>query len=179
MRCILITSMLASVVLLAETAGFAQNKQSDAVGAEAASPDMWEAHKKMWEGKWETTINTPDGEEMTGNATVEVILGGRAMLRSSKWTYRNNSLNVKSIMAWCPRRKAIVSHSVNSSGGRSETVITLVNGVERSSSTSVDADGTEDSGKSVVNVIDQDTIKVAFVEGRYAGSEFTWKRTTD
>jgi hypothetical protein len=58
-------------------------------------------------------------------------------------------------------------------------VITLANGEERSSTILLEADGTEDSTKSVTTVIDNDTLKVAFVEGRWAGGGFTWKRKKD
>ena len=51
--------MFVSVVLLACGVCFAQDKQADAAGAKADSPDMWEAYKKVWEGEWEATITFP------------------------------------------------------------------------------------------------------------------------
>jgi hypothetical protein len=176
MRHILMTSMLVAAALLVVTASFAQEKQSDAGGALAASPDMWEAYRKMWEGKWETAITTPEGDKATATMTVEVILDGKAVLTSATWSFRGGSFDIKSLDTWCPKRKAIVSHSANSLGGRAEAVFTLVNGEERGSTTYFDPDGTEDSNKSVSNLTDPDAINVKFVEGRFAGAEFTWKR---
>ncbi len=176
MRHIRMTSMLVSAALLAGTTSFAQEKQSDAGGAQAASPDMWEAYKKMWEGKWETAITTPEGEQVSATMTFEVILDGTAVLTSATWSFRGGSMDIKSLESWCPKRKSIVAHSVNSWGGHGEGVFTLVTGEERGSTTFVDPDGTEGSDKSVSNLIDQDSIKVKFVEGRFAGAEFTWKR---
>jgi hypothetical protein len=176
MRHILMTSMLVAAALLVVTASFAQEKQSDAGGALAASPDMWEAYRKMWEGKWETAITTPEGDKATATMTVEVILDGKAVLTSATWSFRGGSIDIKSLEAWCPKRKSIVAHSVNSLGGHGEGVFTLANGEERGSTTFVDPDGTEGSDKSVSNLIDQDSIKVKFVEGRFEGGEFTWKR---
>jgi hypothetical protein len=175
MRRFVTLSMFVSVLLTAAVC-LAQDNKSDAAGAKADAPAMWEAYKKMWEGKWETTITMPNGEEVTAKSTVEVILNGKAVLSSATWTYQGGTLNIKSIGSWCPKRKSIVVHTVGSDGGQSEAVITLDNGEERGSTSFIDADGTEESNKSVVTLIDPDTIKVTFLEGRFAGGEFTWKR---
>ncbi len=174
MRRFVTTSMFALVLLTAAVC-VAQDDKSDDAGAKADSPAMWQAYKKMWEGKWETTITMPDGE-VTAASTVEVIVGGKAVLSSATWTYQGGTLNIKSIGNWFPKRKSIVVHTVGSDGGQSDAVITLDNGEERGSTSFIDADGTEESSKSVVTLIDPDTIKVTFLEGRFAGGEFTWKR---
>ena len=174
-----VTLSMFVLVLLTTAVCLAQDNKSDAAGAKADSPAMWETYKKMWEGKWETTITTPNGEDVTAKSTVEVILDGKAILESATWSYSGGTMSLKRIGNWCPKRKSIVTHTVDTWGGQSEAVITLVDGEERGTATFVDADGTEDSTKSVITVSDNDTIKVAFVEGRWAGGGFTWKRKKD
>lgn len=169
------TIALFCYVLLAGSICFAQEGTPEG-GAQPASPEMWDAYKKRWEGKWETTITTPDGVVVTATSTVEAILDGKALLGSETWSANGAALNLKRLCSWCPKRKSIVTHSVDSWGGHAAAVITLANGEERGLATLIDADGTEDSTKSVITVLDQDTIKVAFVEGRWAGSAFTWQR---
>ncbi len=137
---------------------------------------MWTAYKKMWEGQWEATVPLPDGGELKGETKIEVILDGKAVLTTGTWKLRGESMNEKTIGSWCPKRKAIVVHGVDSSGGQSESVITLANGEERGSTSFIDADGTEGISKTVITLIDKDTIKVTFVEGRFAGAEFSFKR---
>ena len=176
MRRFVTMSMLVSAVLLVGDICFAQDKQADAAGAKADSPDMWAAYKKMWEGQWETTIQTPNGDEVKGESTVEVILDGKAVLSTSTWRLRGDTMNQKTIGSWCPKRQSIVVHGVDSSGGLSDEVLTLVNGEERGSTSFIDADGTEGISKTVITLIDKDTIKVTFVEGRFAGAEFSFKR---
>ena len=163
------TAALCSAVLLSGTVCFAQE----------AKPEMWDAYKKLWEGKWETTLTTPEGVVVTATSTIEVILGGKAILESATWSYSGGTMSLKRIGNWCPKQKSIVTHTVDTWGGQSEAVITLLEGEERGTATFVDADGTEDSTKSVITVIDNDTLKVAFVEGRWAGGGFTWKRKKD
>ena len=176
MRRFVTMSMLVSAVLLACEVCLAQDKQSDAAGAKADSPDMWEAYKKMWEGEWEATVPLPDGGELKGETKIEVILDGKAVLTTGTWKLRGETMNQKTIGSWCPKRQSIVVHGVDSSGGLSDEVLTLVNGEERGSTSFIDADGTEESNKSVITLIDPDTIKVTFVDGRFAGGEFSFKR---
>ena len=163
------TATLFAAVLLAGTVCFAQD----------AKPEMWDAYKKVREGKWETTLTTAEGVVVTATLNVEVIFDGKAVLESATWTSGGGTLNLKGIGNWCPKQKSIVTRTVDSWGGHSEAVITLADGEERGSTTLIDADGTEDSTKSVTTVIDNDTLKVAFVEGRWAGGGFTWKRKRD
>ena len=58
MRRFVTTFMFVSVLLTAAVC-LAQDNKSDAAGAKSDSPAMWEAYKKMWEGKWETKGTMP------------------------------------------------------------------------------------------------------------------------
>ncbi len=176
MRRFVTMSMLVSVVLLVGGICFAQDKQTDAAGAKADPSDMWAAYKKMWEGEWTTTIAMPDGGELKCESTIEVILDGNAVQITRTWSLTQGTLKMKALGSWCPKRKAIVIHEVNSHGGRTESVVTLVNGEERNSLSHFAPDGTEESSRVVTTVIDSDTYQLKFVEGRFAGGELTWIR---
>ena len=108
MRRFVTMSMLFSVVLLAGGICFAQDKQADAAGAKADSPDMWAAYKKMWEGQWETTVPMPDGGELKGETKFEVILDGHAVLMTRNWSSGQNTFKEMALGSWCPKQKAIV-----------------------------------------------------------------------
>jgi hypothetical protein len=179
MRRIVTSSILASVVLLAGTVCLAQEKKSDAAGAKADSPEMWEAYKKMWEGKWETTVPMPNGGELKGVATIEVILDGHAVLVTRNWSTGQNAFHEKALGSWCPKRKVIVLDVCDSAGGRAESIVKLVDGEEQNSISRTALDGTEESTRTIVTVTDKDTYQLKITEGRYAGAEVTWKRKKD
>lgn len=169
-------SVMALAVLLGFGVSIAQEKQPGDAGAKAESPDMWTAYKKMWEGEWTTSIPMPDGGELKCDTTIEVILDGNAVEITRNWSLAEGTLKLKALASWCPKRKAIVIHEVNSHGGRTEAVVTLLNGEERNSMTLIDPDGTEESSLALTKVIDSDTYQLKFVEGRFAGGDLTWKR---
>jgi hypothetical protein len=172
MRRFVKTSMLVSMVLLAGTVCLGQDRSS----AASNSSEMWEAYKKMWEGKWEVTLRTGDGGEGRGEKIVEVILDGRAVWISDTWSSQLGSVQQRTLGSWCPKQQAIVLHRVGGGGGRTMSVVKLVDGKVHSSNSHIAVDGTENSSRVVAAVIDEDTNQVTVVEGLYAGTDLTWKR---
>lgn len=172
MRSVVTTSALVSMVLLAGNVCLTQDSSS----SNSNSSEMWEAYKKMWEGKWEVTIRMDDGGEGRGEKIVEVILDGRAVWISDTWSSPQGSLQQRALGSWCPKQQAIVLHGVGGGGGRTMSVVKLVDGKEHSSISRIAVDGTENSSRIVATVIDEDTNQVTFVEGRYEGAELIWKR---
>ena len=176
MRRFVTMSMLVSVVLLAGGFCFAQDKQADAAGTKADSPDMWAAYKKMWEGQWETTVPMPDGGELKGETKFEVILDGHAVLMTRNWSSGQNTFKEMALGSWCPKQKAVVLNGNDSAGGRFESIAKLVDGEEEDSFSRIAPDGTEDVSRTTVTVDSENTYQQKITEGRYAGAEVTWKR---
>ncbi len=187
MRRFVTTSMFIPVVLLACGVCFAQDKNPDAAGAKTESPDMWEAYKKMWEGKWETTITMPmdvpgtaikKGDRFTGTMTDEVIVNGNGLLVTRIFRNPNGEVVVeqKGLASWCPKQKAILLHEVSTIAGRTEGVIKMVDGQEQHASTEIDAQGQETAGCTVTTSINENANQIKVTEGPYKGFEMTWKR---
>ena len=187
MRRFVTMSLLVLVVLLAGGICFAQDKQADAAGAKADSPDMWAAYKKMWEGEWEATItfavdldNGPKkGDKFTATLTNEVIVFGHGMLVTRLIRSPSGELVMeqKGLASWCPKQKVILLHELNTMGGRGDSVIKLVDGQEHSTASFIDADGKESSISTITAVVDKDTNKIKIVDGPMEGFEITYKRT--
>ncbi len=187
MRCFVTTSMFVSV-LLAAAVCLAQDKKPDAAGAKADSPDMWEAYKKMWEGKWETKGTMPadlpgkvvikNGERYTVPMMDEVILNGHAMLINTTFRLGDSEhvIEQKGLACWCPKQKAVLLYELNDIGERSEGVVKTGNGVEHMTLTNIDAEGLTTTSHTQSTAIDQDTIKGKFLDGPFEGFEITWKR---
>ena len=178
MRRVVITLMLVWAVLLTCGFCFAQDKQADAAGAKTDSPDMWQAYKQMWEGEWETTVPMPNGGELKGEAKIEIILDGHAVLVTRVFSSDQSTFKEKALGSWCPKRKAIVLNGNDSAGGRTESIVKLVDGEEQDSNSRVAPDGTEESSRLTVTISDKDNYHLKITEGRYAGAELTWKRKT-